>query len=100
MGAQVPPADLIFLAATSENHFEEMQGMIRDLHQVVFPWLKENTNYSYRLIVYDLGLQNTSAKSVGHTIVCLSLSRSLTLCLLVSVIICVHLVFFPLLLPY
>lgn len=100
MGAQVPPADLIFLAVTSENHFEEMQGMISDLHQVVFPWLKENTNYSYRLIVYDLGLQNTSAKSVGHTIVCLSLSRSLTLCLLVSVIICVHLLFFPPLLPY
>ncbi|XP_025113912.1 uncharacterized protein LOC112575955 isoform X2 [Pomacea canaliculata] len=64
MGAQVPPADLIFLAATSENHFEEMQGMISDLHQVVFPWLKENTSYSYRLIVYDLGLQNTSAKSL------------------------------------
>ncbi|XP_025112267.1 uncharacterized protein LOC112575001 [Pomacea canaliculata] len=60
LGARVPPADLVFLTAASEDHFDESQGVIRDLHEKVFPWLTNNTNYSYNLIYYDLGLANKS----------------------------------------
>ncbi|PVD22352.1 hypothetical protein C0Q70_18162 [Pomacea canaliculata] len=60
LGARVPPADLVFLTAASEDHFDESQGVIRDLHEKVFPWLTSNTNYSYNLIYYDLGLANKS----------------------------------------
>ncbi|XP_025112268.1 uncharacterized protein LOC112575002 isoform X1 [Pomacea canaliculata] len=60
LGARVPPADLVFLTAASEDHFDESQGVIRDLHEKVFPWLSNNTNYTYNLIYYDLGLANKS----------------------------------------
>ncbi|PVD22351.1 hypothetical protein C0Q70_18161 [Pomacea canaliculata] len=60
LGARVSPADLVFLTAASENHFDESQGVIRDLHLKVFPWLSSNTNYSYNFIYYDLGLANNS----------------------------------------
>ncbi|XP_025112264.1 uncharacterized protein LOC112575000 isoform X2 [Pomacea canaliculata] len=60
LGARVPPADLVFLTAASEDHFDESQGVIRDLHEKVFPWLTGNTNYTYNLIYYDLGLANKS----------------------------------------
>ncbi|XP_025113908.1 uncharacterized protein LOC112575954 isoform X2 [Pomacea canaliculata] len=60
LGARVPPADLVFLTAASEDHFDESQGVIRDLHEKVFPWLTNNTNYTYNFIYYDLGLTNNS----------------------------------------
>lgn len=60
LGARVPPADIVFLTAASQNHFDESQGVVKDLHEKVFPWLHSNTDYSYRLIYYNLGLTKES----------------------------------------
>ena len=45
-----------FLTAASDNHFLESQGLLKDLFQKVFPFLTNNTRFTFRLVYYDLGL--------------------------------------------
>ena len=56
MANQTQRADIIFLTAASDNHFLESQGLLADLYQKVFPFLRNNTHFTFRLVYYDLGL--------------------------------------------
>ncbi|XP_067664343.1 uncharacterized protein [Haliotis asinina] len=48
-----PPSNkrVMFVTAASSNHFRESQGLMRNLHQNVFPYI---SNYTF--VYYDLGL--------------------------------------------
>jgi len=49
--------DVIILHALSSNHFLESQAMLKNLHKVVYPLLK-----NFTLVVYDLGLKDAERK--------------------------------------
>ncbi|KAL8590307.1 hypothetical protein ACOMHN_006423 [Nucella lapillus] len=49
-------ADMTFITAASSNHFDESQGVIRDLHRVVFPELQRQENFTFQFYYYNLGL--------------------------------------------
>ncbi|XP_067667366.1 uncharacterized protein [Haliotis asinina] len=48
-----PPSNkrVMFVTAASSNHFCESQGLMRNLHQNVFPYIR-----NYTFVYYDLGL--------------------------------------------
>ncbi|KAK7481183.1 hypothetical protein BaRGS_00027616, partial [Batillaria attramentaria] len=48
--------NLIFVTAASANHYNESQGLLKDLHEKVFPFLKTRTKLTFKLVYYDLGL--------------------------------------------
>ncbi|XP_076464507.1 uncharacterized protein LOC143296453 [Babylonia areolata] len=58
------PVDLVFITAASANHYEESQGLIRDLHKLVFPELRRQGEYTFHLYYYDLGLNPRQLKQL------------------------------------
>ncbi|XP_059146342.1 uncharacterized protein LOC131933790 [Physella acuta] len=44
--------EVIIVSALSSNHFNETQAMLSDLHEFVFPILKD-----FRLVLFDIGLK-------------------------------------------
>lgn len=50
----------MFVTAASSNHFGESQGLIRNLHQNVFPLIN-----NYTFVYYDLGLLSWQRKQVN-----------------------------------
>ena len=57
-------ADLVFITAASANHFDESQGLVKGLQEVVFPRLQEEKKYSFHFYYYDLGLKEHQVKQV------------------------------------
>lgn len=51
-----PRVNLIFVTAASANHYDEIQGLLMSLYADVFPFLKNYTQLTYKLVYYDLGL--------------------------------------------
>ncbi|GFN82182.1 hypothetical protein PoB_000868800 [Plakobranchus ocellatus] len=51
LSEDIPENDLIIASAISSNHFDEMQAMFKNLHEVVFPRLK-----NFGMVLFDLGL--------------------------------------------
>ncbi|CAL1525839.1 unnamed protein product [Lymnaea stagnalis] len=51
MTDSIPENDIIFLSASSSNHYDEMQAMFHNLHTVVFPILPNIT-----VVLFDIGL--------------------------------------------
>ena len=58
---RIAPRKYIFVTAVSSNHYQEMQGLVRSVHQDVFPRL---TNYSF--VFFDLGLTPLQRNTVGY----------------------------------
>ena len=65
MAGQPDYADLVFVTAASANHFVESQELVRDLHQLVFPQLRKENNFSFHFFYYDLGLEQHQLTQVG-----------------------------------
>ena len=65
MAGQPDYADLVFVTAASANHFVESQGLVRDLHQLVFPQLRKENKFSFHFFYYDLGLEHHQLTQVG-----------------------------------
>ncbi|XP_046336540.2 uncharacterized protein LOC124118471 [Haliotis rufescens] len=56
-----PPSGkrVMFVSAASKNHYHESQGLMRNLHQNVFPYI---SNYTF--VYYDLGLLPEQRKKI------------------------------------
>ncbi|XP_041377240.1 uncharacterized protein LOC121389657 isoform X2 [Gigantopelta aegis] len=61
MGPYRSASEVIFVTAASSNHFKESQALMKNLHQTVFPHLKNYTFY-----FYDLGLTSKQRQQVIH----------------------------------
>lgn len=48
--------DITFIVGASQNHFRETEGTLRDLYGLVLPYLRNHTQYTHRVVFYDLGL--------------------------------------------
>ncbi|CAL1543070.1 unnamed protein product [Lymnaea stagnalis] len=57
MGQAIPESDVIFLSASSSNHYNEMQAMFHNLHTVVLPLLPNIT-----IVLFDIGLSEQERK--------------------------------------
>ncbi|CAL1548778.1 unnamed protein product [Lymnaea stagnalis] len=57
MADSIPENDIIFLSASSSNHYDEMQAMFHNLHTVVFPILRNIT-----VVLFDIGLTQEQRK--------------------------------------
>ena len=57
-------ADIVFITAASSNHFKESKGMFWSMRQNVFPQLRNQSVYSFKVIYYDLGLDGNQIKEV------------------------------------
>ncbi|XP_076451412.1 uncharacterized protein LOC143287337 [Babylonia areolata] len=51
------PVDVAFVTAASANHFGESQGLIKSLEKLVFPEMRRQGQWTFRLFYYDLGLE-------------------------------------------
>ncbi|CAL1537089.1 unnamed protein product [Lymnaea stagnalis] len=51
LSESIPESDVIFLSASSSNHYDEMQAMFHNLHTVVFPLIPNIT-----VVLFDIGL--------------------------------------------
>ncbi|XP_041378638.1 uncharacterized protein LOC121390780 isoform X2 [Gigantopelta aegis] len=61
LGPYRSASKVIFVTAASSNHFKESQALMKNLHQTVFPRLKNYTFY-----FYDLGLTSKQRQQVIH----------------------------------
>lgn len=51
LAESIPESDVIFLSASSSNHYNEMQAMFHNLHTVVYPLMPNVT-----VVLFDIGL--------------------------------------------
>ncbi|KAH9489139.1 hypothetical protein Btru_057558 [Bulinus truncatus] len=51
LSSTIPVSDIIFVSATSDNHFDETQAMVHSLHTVVYPRVQNMT-----FVLFDIGL--------------------------------------------
>ncbi|XP_059162974.1 uncharacterized protein LOC131946299 [Physella acuta] len=51
MGQAIPESDVIFVSASSSNHYDEMQDMFYSLHQTVYPRVN-----NFTVVLFDIGL--------------------------------------------
>ncbi|XP_059162970.1 uncharacterized protein LOC131946294 [Physella acuta] len=51
MGQAIPESDVIFVSASSSNHYDEMQDMFYNLHQTVYPRVN-----NFTVVLFDIGL--------------------------------------------
>ncbi|CAL1533155.1 unnamed protein product [Lymnaea stagnalis] len=54
LSESIPESDVIFLSASSSNHYDEMQAMFHNLHTVVSPLMPD-----MRVVFFDIGLTET-----------------------------------------
>ncbi|XP_059151103.1 uncharacterized protein LOC131937582 [Physella acuta] len=62
----IPESDVIFLSASSSNHYEEMQAMFENLHTNVYPKVE---NFTFVLV--DIGLTKQQRNITEHHCRCL-----------------------------
>ncbi|XP_067650031.1 uncharacterized protein [Haliotis asinina] len=61
-GARMTGKRIMFLSAASSDHFSENQGLVKNLHYHVFPYVK-----NYTFVFYDLGLRDYERREfVNH----------------------------------
>ena len=60
--------DLVFITAASANHFDESQGLVRDLQELVFPQLRLEKQFSFHFYYYDLGLTDSQRQRVHFSL--------------------------------
>ncbi|CAL1525837.1 unnamed protein product [Lymnaea stagnalis] len=65
MADSIPENDIIFLSASSSNHYDEMQAMFHNLHTVVFPMLRNIT-----VVLFDIGLTKEQRKKTEKNCQC------------------------------
>ncbi|KAI8771533.1 hypothetical protein BgiBS90_028252 [Biomphalaria glabrata] len=53
LSSTIPVSDVIFVTATSDNHFDETQAAVHSLHTVVYPRVPNMI-----LVIFDIGLTN------------------------------------------
>ncbi|XP_059163009.1 uncharacterized protein LOC131946334 [Physella acuta] len=51
LGAGIPESDLVLITAASPDHYDELQALLHNLHEFVYPALTDFT-----MVVWDLGL--------------------------------------------
>ncbi|RUS85209.1 hypothetical protein EGW08_007035 [Elysia chlorotica] len=51
LSEKIPEKDLIIASAISSNHFDEMQSMFQNLHEIVYPRIK-----NFHMVLFDIGL--------------------------------------------
>ncbi|XP_059162977.1 uncharacterized protein LOC131946302 isoform X1 [Physella acuta] len=51
MGQAIPESDVIFVSASSSNHYDEMQDMFYSLHKTVYPRVN-----NFTVVLFDIGL--------------------------------------------
>ncbi|KAK0065860.1 hypothetical protein Bpfe_004657, partial [Biomphalaria pfeifferi] len=51
LSSTIPVSDVIFVTATSDNHYDETQYSVHNLHAVVYPKVKNMT-----FVIFDIGL--------------------------------------------
>ncbi|KAK3777016.1 hypothetical protein RRG08_008871 [Elysia crispata] len=54
LSEKIPEKDLIIASAISGNHYDEMQSMFQNLHETVYPRIK-----NFQMVLFDLGLSPT-----------------------------------------
>ena len=59
-------ADIVFIIAASSNHFEESRGVLRSMRLNVFPELRNVSEFSFKVIYYDLGLDRDQIVEVSY----------------------------------
>lgn len=57
-------ADIVFIHASSANHYEESLGVVLDLKEKVFPQLRRQNSFSFKFFYYDLGLHQSQIKQL------------------------------------
>ena len=61
LSESIPERDLIIASAISSNHFDEMQAMFKNLHEIVYPKIK-----NYQVVLFDLGLTEKHRNIVSY----------------------------------
>lgn len=63
--------DLALITGATADHFDESQGMLKSLHNVVFPQLRrQHPELSFRLFYYDLGLGKDQLRRLAKYCMC------------------------------
>ncbi|KAL8580387.1 hypothetical protein ACOMHN_037486 [Nucella lapillus] len=68
-------ADIVFITAASANHYEEMLGVLHGLQNLIFPRLRREEQYSFKFLVYDLGLSRPQLKKIKRYGNCTAIIR-------------------------
>ena len=58
-------ADVIFITAASANHYGEVQGVLKGLQTLIFPKLRKDARFTFKLLCYDLGFQPEQVRMVS-----------------------------------
>ena len=75
LSEKIPEKDLIIASAISGNHYDEMQSMFQNLHETVYPRIK-----NFQMVLFDLGLSPTQKNIVSLLCSIIDIRTSFIIC--------------------
>ncbi|CAL1535431.1 unnamed protein product [Lymnaea stagnalis] len=69
LGQQIPESDVILITAASSNHYDESQALLHNLHQTIYPKLK-----NFTMVMWDIGLTAKQRQNMEKCCRCLVVS--------------------------